>query len=73
MTSDESRRSANDRDYQEFARKMTLFEDGPTTTQFEQLTSAGVELPDPDAIADVDVRAKLWQVLLREPAIERRR
>lgn len=64
MTSDESRRSANDRDYQEFARKMTLFEDGPTTTQFEQLTSAGVELPDPDAIADVDVRAKLWQVLV---------
>lgn len=63
MTSDESRRSAHDRDYQEFARKMTLFEDGPTTTQFEQLTSAGVELPDPDAIADVDVRAKLWQVL----------
>ena len=63
MTGNESRRSANDRDYQEFARKMTLFEEGPTTTQFEQLTSAGVELPDPDAIADVDVRPKLWQVL----------
>ena len=63
MTDNESRRSANDRDYQEFARKMALFENGPTTTQFEQLTSAGVELPDPDAIADVDVRAKLWQVL----------
>ena len=45
MTSDESRRSANDRDYQEFARKMTLFEDGPTTTQFERMTSAGVGLP----------------------------
>jgi hypothetical protein len=49
--------------YQEFARKMALFEDGPTTTRFEQLSTAGVELRDPDAVADVDVRAKLWQVL----------
>jgi hypothetical protein len=42
---------------------MALFEDGPTTTRFEQLIAAGIELPDPDAIADADVRSKLWQVL----------
>ncbi len=53
----------SDRNYQEFARKMALFEDGPRTTRFEQLIAAGIELPDPDAITDADVRSKLWQVL----------
>lgn len=42
---------------------MALFEDGPTTTPFEQLRSAGIDLPDPAAIAESDLRTTLWQVL----------
>ena len=49
--------------YEEYARKMDLFMEGPTTTQFEQLLAAGVELPEPDAIADADMRRKLWEVI----------
>lgn len=52
-----------DLEYQEFARKMALFEDGPTTTRFEQLRSAGINPLDPDTIADDDLRTKLWQLL----------
>lgn len=49
--------------YKEFARKMMLFEEGPTTTNFEQLTAAGVQLPEPDSIPDADIRTKVWEVL----------
>jgi hypothetical protein len=34
--------------YEEFARKMQLFEDGPTTTNFQRLVDRGIELPPPD-------------------------
>lgn len=63
MSDHESPRAPADLDYQEFARKMALFEDGPTTTRFEQLRSAGIDLPDANAIADSDLRTKLWRVL----------
>jgi hypothetical protein len=49
--------------YKEYARKMDLFMDGPTTTCFEQLREAGIDLPEPDALADADLRPKLWEVL----------
>lgn len=49
--------------YREYERKMILFEEGPTTTNFEQLIAAGIELPEPESIADGDIRAKLWEVL----------
>ncbi len=49
--------------YREFERKMILFEEGPTTTPFEQLAEAGIELPPPDAIAPADIRPKLWEIL----------
>jgi hypothetical protein len=49
--------------YREYARKMDLFMDGPTTTYFEQLTGAGIQLPAPESIADVDLRSKLWEVI----------
>jgi hypothetical protein len=49
--------------YQEFARKMALIEDGPTTTNFDQLTAAGIQLPEPGSIPDADMRTKLWEVL----------
>jgi hypothetical protein len=49
--------------YAEFERKMQLFENGPTTTIFEQLAAKGVALPPPDAIADSDIKTRLWEVL----------
>ena len=49
--------------YREYARKMQQFESGPTTTHFEQLTAAGIQLPEPEAVADADVRRKLWEVI----------
>ena len=52
-----------DDDYREFARKMELFENGPTTTNFAQLIAHGIQLPDPDSISDADISAKLWEVI----------
>jgi hypothetical protein len=49
--------------YEEYARKWRLIEDGPTTTDFEKLLAMGTELPEPSAIADADLRKKLWEVL----------
>ena len=49
--------------YEDYARKMDLFMDGPTTTLFQQLTDAGIQLPEPDSIADSDIRTKLWEVI----------
>jgi hypothetical protein len=63
MNDERARLSIGEVDYAEFARRMKMFEEGPTTTHFEQLTAAGIQLPEPDAIADADIRAKLWEVL----------
>ena len=49
--------------YREFERKMILFEEGPTTTRFEQLMTRGVALPDPESISDDDIEALLWNVI----------
>lgn len=55
---------ANEREaYEEYARKMDLFENGPTTTNFQQLIERGVQLPAPETIAAADIRAKLWEIL----------
>lgn len=56
-------RRAFDDDYQEFERKMLLFEEGPTTTDFDKLVAAGVHLPEPAAVNDAGIRTKLWEVL----------
>ena len=50
-------------EYREFVKKMELFENGPTTTNFSQLIARGVQLPDPDSISDADISAKLWEVI----------
>jgi hypothetical protein len=52
-----------DDDYEEFARRMQLFEDGPITTTLDQLLEDGVELPEPGSIRDADVSATLWRVI----------
>ena len=49
--------------YREFERKMILFEEGPTTTRFEQLNAAGIQLPEPDSVSDAEVKTKLWEVI----------
>jgi hypothetical protein len=61
--SDHPRPTRQDDSYEEFARKMQLFEDGPTTTNFQQLLDRGIELPPPDALADAEVTTKLWEVI----------
>jgi hypothetical protein len=63
MSDNPLRSAAEDDDYKAFARKMSLFDEGPTTTNFQQLIEKGVALPRPDEIADADVRTKLWEVL----------
>ncbi len=42
---------------------MLLFEDGPTTTNYQRLVEKGLELPEPDSITDGDLTTKLWEVL----------
>lgn len=49
--------------YEEYARKMDLFMDGPTTTYFQQLLDAGIKLPEPDSVSDAEIRTKLWEVI----------
>ena len=63
MTDDKGPTRLDDAAYREYERKMILFEEGPTTTPFEQLTAAGIQLPAPDSIAADDIRTKLWEVL----------
>lgn len=56
-------REAEDRAYREYARKMDLIENGPTTTNFQQLLDKGVALPEPDHVPDDKMRAKVWEIL----------
>ena len=49
--------------YEEYARKMDLFMDGPTTTYFQRLLDAGIKLPEPDSVSDAEIRTKLWEVI----------
>lgn len=63
MTNELSR-NQRDESYEEYARKMDLLENGPTTTNFQQLLDKGVYLPEPDAIPDAEIRTKLWEVLV---------
>jgi len=48
---------------EEFWRDLDAFENGPFTTDFERLVTAGIELPDPSSIDDASVEGKLWEVI----------
>lgn len=55
--------SSSEESYAEFERKVILFEDGPTTTNFQQLLEAGIELPEPDSIEDGLLSTTVWHVI----------
>jgi hypothetical protein len=49
---------------EEFLRQVLECENGgPTTTNFQELTEAGVQLPPPDAIGDEQLTSRLWEVI----------
>lgn len=52
-----------DAEAERWLRYLDSFENGPFTTEFERLTSAGLELPHPDGLTDEQLPAKLWEVI----------
>lgn len=48
---------------EQFWRRVVECEAAPSTNHFQQLTEAGLELPEPDATDDEDLTSKLWEVL----------
>lgn len=46
-----------------FLERMDAHENGPFTTNFEQLLKAGIALPEPEALDDPAVTRKLWEVI----------
>lgn len=48
---------------EQFFRNVLAFETAPTTTNFAQLTAAGVPLPHPNHVADAGISSTLWSVI----------
>jgi hypothetical protein len=46
-----------------FLRNVIAFETAAKTTNFQQLTDAGIPLPPPDTVADSDMSSTLWRVI----------
>jgi hypothetical protein len=51
------------KDIKAFEGRLDAWEDGPWTTNFAQLTAAGIDLPHPDTLDDTLLTAKLWEVI----------
>jgi hypothetical protein len=48
---------------EQFWRQVVEYESAAWTTDFQQLTEAGLELPDPDAMQDEELTSKLWELI----------
>jgi hypothetical protein len=48
---------------EQFWRRVVGYEAAPLTNHFQQLTDAGVELPDPNSLADEKLSSKLWELI----------
>jgi hypothetical protein len=48
---------------EEFWRGLMVYETAPSSTHFQQLIEAGLELPDPDTTCDQELTSKLWEVI----------
>lgn len=48
---------------EQFWRRVVEYEAAPSTSHFQQLTEAGLKLPEPDATTDEELTSKLWEVI----------
>jgi len=48
---------------EQFWQHVVDYETAPLTNHFQQLTDAGVELTDPDSLADEKLSSKLWELI----------
>ena len=48
---------------EQFWRRVVDYETAPVTNHLQQLRDAGVELPDPNALADEKLSSKLWEAI----------
>ena len=48
---------------EDFWRRVMNYENAPLVTDSQRLYDAGIDLPDPDAMDDSQLTAKLWQVI----------
>src|ERR1041384_7479804 len=48
---------------EDFWRRVMDYENAPLVTDAQRLHDAGIDLPDPDAMDDSQLTAKMWQVI----------